>query len=306
MIILDFSRDDTPFTVAVFGVGAIGYGVVDAIRRRVAAASISMPFAWLDADVRAAQGRAIEALLRERLGQGRTVHVVWSAGRSGFLSNQEDVDVELRTFEEVLRTWRNLSAEGPFSVHLVSSAGGIFEGQRHVDRDSSPWPVRPYGRAKLQQERALESAIATAGRHVYRVTSAYGYIASRFRPGLVSRLILDGLRHDVSRIIGTTTTLRDFVFIPDVARFISDRILQNRNASGDVCFLIDGRPHSLLEVQHAVEETMRRKLHVAYSLDPSNGQDITFSAALAPAGWVSSELRTNVAAIHRDARQMAG
>ena len=41
---------------------------------------------------------------------------------------------------------------------LVSSAGGLFEGQRNVGDRSQPSPMRPYGFLKLRQEKLLQDA----------------------------------------------------------------------------------------------------------------------------------------------------
>jgi hypothetical protein len=50
-----------------------------------------------------------------------------------------------------------------------------------------------------------------------------------------------------------------------------------------------------------VEEAIGRKLHVSYSANAANAEDITFSAATAPAGWRPSDIRANVGMILRDA-----
>jgi UDP-glucose 4-epimerase len=223
------------------------------------------------------------------------------------MSQQEEVELELKTFSEVLSMAERLARCRPTRFHLISSAGGLFEGQRFVTRHSSPAPRRAYGRMKLSQEEMLERSAGTLGGRVYRVASAYGFIRDRFRPGIVSRLILDGLRRVVTPITGRMTTLRDFVFVPDVAAYIADRLCEEPDGvTYGATFLAHSRPCSLLEVQHAVEEAMGHKLHVTYSMDPLNSADITFSPEVLPAGWRPSDLRVNVGIIYRDALCTAG
>src|SRR5256885_1733395 len=98
--------------------------------------------------------------------------------------------------EEGLRGRRAVAV---FGVGLV---GGLFEGQRHIERDSVPEPRRPYGELKLRQEQLLASSSAPLVRCVYRLTSVYGHAHTRRRQGLIPTLVVNGLRHRVSTIVG--------------------------------------------------------------------------------------------------------
>ena len=40
---------------------------------------------------------------------------------------------------------------------LMSSIGGLFEGQALINSESNPKPLRPYGKLKLSQEGYLQS-----------------------------------------------------------------------------------------------------------------------------------------------------
>jgi nucleoside-diphosphate-sugar epimerase len=295
------SAGEGPLTAALFGLGVIGFGVLEALRGRGDGAAQLLPFDWNDAALRGQQLQEVEAALDDRHRRGKRVDVLWSAGRAGFLSQDAQVELELRIFRQVLDMAERLARRGRTRFHLISSAGGLFEGQRHVEPHSLPAPPRPYGRMKLVQEQLLEQSVAELEKRVYRVSSAYGLIRDRFRPGLVSRLVLDGIRRKVTQITARMTTLRDFVFVPDVARYVAGQLLDDAGAATAPLFLVHSRPCSLLEVQRTVEEVMGRKLHVAYSMDPDNSADITFSPAVLPPAWQPSDLRSNIGIIYRDA-----
>src|ERR1041385_672024 len=81
------------------------------------------------------------------------------------------------------------------AFHLLSSAGGLYNGQRNVGRDSVPFATNPYGRAKLEQERQLHLALAHTQRMIYRPASVYGFAGPGTRLGLVAALIHNSIRH---------------------------------------------------------------------------------------------------------------
>lgn len=304
MILLDITRrdDNERFLVAIFGVGLIGLSVVEILRLRFDSEATHLEFDWGDPPSRRAQLQAVEAIILKDIQSGARLSVLWSAGRAGFQSEQAEVDAERESFTEVLAmTERLAQREGLTSFHLVSSAGGLFEGQRHVMSNSVPEPHRHYGRLKLFQEQMLESSTAPLTRRIHRVTSAYGLIRPGARSGLVAMMIASGIRRTVIPISGRMTTLRDFVFVGDAASFIAESLVKEGDGVVSVTFLARARPCSLLEVQHIVEQTIRRRLLVSYSADPANAEDSTFAPEILPAGWHSSDLRANVGMIYRDA-----
>ena len=303
MILLEPERGDAAgMVVAIFGTGLLGFSIFESLQARAPRDAKTLPLHWGMAEARPRQLQVIEEDIRRHLESGARLSVLWTAGRAGFLATDAETALELQSFIEVLTIAERLARDHPrTSFHLVSSAGGLFEGQRHVTQQSPPRPRRPYGRLKLQQEELLQAAIAPLTRRVYRVTSAYGYARPRFRAGLVATLILDGIRRTVTHITGMMDTLRDFVFIGDVAAFIAERLLEDADDDASVVFLARGRPCSLFEVQHLVEETICRKLLVSYSANAENAADITFSPDIGPPRWRPSDLRANIGMIFRDA-----
>jgi hypothetical protein len=120
------------------------------------------------------------------------------------------------------------------------------------------------------------------------------------RAGLVSTLLLNATRGDVTHLTGRMDTLRDFVFGGDFGAHIADSILAPATTD-DVVVLASGRPCSLFEVQTIVERVIGRKLHVAYAREAANAEDITFDASVLPAAWAPSDIRWNIGILYRHA-----
>jgi nucleoside-diphosphate-sugar epimerase len=303
MILLDPESDGGPGTaIAIFGAGLLGFSIFESLQMRERRPARELPLHWLTPGMRPSELRTIEEDLRRLLQTGARLSVLWAAGRAGFLSGDEEIAAELQSFAEVLAMSERLACEYPrVSFHLVSSAGGLFEGQRHVTLQSQPRPRRPYGHLKLRQEELLRAATSLHTRRIYRVTTAYGYARPRFRAGLVTTLILHGILRTVTPMTGMMDTLRDFVFAGDVASFIAERMAEDADDGVEIAFLARCRPCSLLEVQRLVEQTLARKLHVSYSAIAENAEDITFSPDTAPPRWRPSDIRANIGMIFRDA-----
>lgn len=294
-----------PFALAVFGAGLIGSAVAEAVAAHAQAAPGELPLLWggrrWDEQLGAVEERL--AALLTALPRG-VLRVLWSAGRAGFAATDEEAAVELQSFRSVLEMTERLALrfpQGDAAFHLVSSAGGLFEGQRHVGPSSRPSPRRPYGRLKLRQEQLLQASDAPFARRIYRVTAVYGYLRPRQRLGLISTLLLNGVRRRVTRITGRMSTLRDFVFVADVAAHIARALVDERGPGERVALLAHAKPSSLFEVQGLIEGILGRKIYVSYSLDLDNSEDITFSPGALPAGWHPSDLGPNLARIYREA-----
>lgn len=299
MIVADVvTRAGAPRLVVVLGTGLIGKAIVDELVRRCAPVISTHPVDWHDRDVRAMQLQHLTMMCRDAVERGREVCFVWSAGLAGFMASEEEARAELPAYRDVMNVAKGLaSTPASVSFHLISSAGGLFEGQRHVTDAATPLPRRAYGRLKLMQEQLLLESGPFTARRVYRVTSVYGHIRQHVRAGLVSTLLINGAWQRLTRITGRMDTLRDFVFVADVAAYVIDGVLDARAGDAVAC-LARGRPASLFEVQKTVEAVVGRKLHVQYSVDTANGEDITFSPTGHPPGWAPSDLRWNVGAIY--------
>ncbi len=164
--------------VAQFGIGLLGSSILRALRVRGQLSEERLPLGWdLCSEQGGAELAAIGTRLEELLDQSsaRELSVVWSAGRAGFSATPAETEAELASYQAAL-DWAAALGERvgrPTSFHLLSSAGGLFEGSGLVTSQSAPAPQRPYGELKLRQEQALGERSLLA--RIYRPTTVYCY-----------------------------------------------------------------------------------------------------------------------------------
>ena len=291
--------------IAVFGIGLVGHAICVELVRAGARCALEIPVNWStplsveDAVCRiceAAQSAAEQSVLPLR------ISVVWAAGSAGFQSPEAAHALELEHLKVVLSLGERLAHAGSQWARrffLVSSAGGLFEGQRNVGPESIPQPLRAYGGFKILQERALSSAGGFQTSFIYRPSTIYGH-SPKGRLGLVSALLLNGIRRRVSTISGNATTLRDYVFSGDVGRFIAAEILMPGEINAQrIRFLVSGKPSSILEITRVVEELLCRKLYLSYALVPQNALHNTYSRTAVPHTWRSASIREGMQAVLR-------
>ncbi len=301
-----------PAAVMLFGAGLVGSAISTTMQKSATLAATTLPLDWHRADLFPEQLALIETRFRDVMAQAtessgseRAVQIVWSAGQAGFFSTDDQVARELELYEEVLHFIERMACRYPtasFTMVLISSAGGLFEGQKGVGAGCVPMPTRPYSRLKLQQEQLLLNSTAPLSKKVYRLTSVYGYIRSRQRRGLIPTLVANGMCQRPSQITGYATTMRDYVWVDDVAEYISRTLLEEDFSPEDVVAILgSGKPSSILEIQQIVEKTICRPLYLHFSPDVANGTTMSFDAGALPKNWRPSELSTNVRKIAVDA-----
>ena len=306
MILLKTAGSLPSRVILLFGEGLIGSAILRALRSTEEMRAERLPSRWTDPRGFSEDLLAVEQEFRDgRAGDQRPEHtVVWSAGRCRFDARGDETRAELATFSSVLAFAERIAsgpAGGRMHVVLIGSAGGLFEGQRVVDRASQPAPHRAYGRLKLEQQRLLLEKAPEIRATVLLPSSVYGFARAGQGGGLVTTLIDNGLRHRVTTISGTSSTLRDFVWADDVGRCAASRILRPPGVTGSPRILASARPASILEIQNMVQETLGRRILVALSPRATNGDDITFAPSVLPADWSASDLRTNIRKISRHA-----
>lgn len=287
--------------IALFGLGLIGSALRRELQQRLTAASDLLPFGWGPATPFAQQAAAIEhavvrhATQRETAGERSHFDCVWCAGVGGFATPANAFETERTGFDAVLDLARRLATRLPdagHTFHLLSSAGGLFEGRRHISASTPPGPLRPYGRVKLEQEalaRALPKRIDT---QIYRPTSVYGFAPSG-RTGLVAALAADAIRHRTTRIFGNPNTIRDYVFADDIARFIVEAMIYRPAPATHL--LASGKPTSVLEVIRHVEARMQRSLYVQFDTAPSNALNMSVERGSLPPSLRATPLQIGVA-----------
>lgn len=271
--------------VALFGSGLVGGAIVRELVSADWRVAADFPFAWDAPDQQAAQLEAISAALAENTDNGTRLDIVWSAGRAGFGADAATLAREHATFELAVSVLSDVAAAhftGRARFHLMSSAGGLFEGQTQVARTTLPKPLRPYGDAKLHQEAAVAALGAMASTHIYRPSSVYGY-APGARAGLVSMLLTNALEGRVTNVFGNPNTVRDYIFTDDIARFIANRISARGSGHSTIETLASGKPTSMIEMIEAVRRLTKRHVYLQYDPRPSNALHMSFIPDALPA-----------------------
>ena len=303
MIILvwDKSPSVSPGVVLLFGSGLIGTAIVSALRHSSVQAS-AQRFCWSwpipnKTELQAVESAALQALSKRA---DADFCVVWAAGRSGFGSTEEAMADEFMALDQVIQISRLLgSGMDPKRrkfVH-VSSAGGLFEGQVACGQKTVPHPLRAYGHGKLSQEQLVRADSALGNRLILRPSSVYGY-APGSRRGLIATLIASSLQHTSATIFGSLLTLRDYIYAPDIGRFVANRVIKPRpteeSVSTETCLLASARPASVFEIVRRIEGGLGRGLIMRIDPRPENARDNTFLSSALPEDFQPTSLQEGI------------
>jgi UDP-glucose 4-epimerase len=288
-----------PQIVTVYGSGLIGASIVKALRHS-GHPSHMRSLNWTWPNPTGAQTRAVEAAFNAFIDQQSPSRIttIWAAGRSGFGSSEEDMSLEYQAFCGVRTLARKLAMNNEdisSSFIHISSAGGLFEGQIACDKDTIPQPIRAYGHGKLKQEFALLEDAGLGRRLVVRPSSVFGY-TSHGRLGLVSALISAAIQNRDAVIFGALSTQRDFIFAPDIGRYISEKVLNVSLQAPNLerVILASGRPASIFEIIKTVEDVVGTSLYLKIEANPDNALNNTFRASVLPFGFIPTSLRQGI------------
>ncbi len=301
------SRVAHPRVIALWGLGLIGRAIHEQLRSLGPSLDQELAFPWQGEKAQIEAAEIILPSLLQQVAASRqwgipSVALIWSAGKIGFAASETETSQEMLSFKVVLHLAQALRDRLPdtrVEFHLMSSAGGLCEASRYVEPGTSLSPCRPYGNYKLDQERALLDADGLLP-CIYRPSSVYGPIQGEARRGLIPILIRQGLLRQVVQVFGTLTTLRDYVYVGDVAGYVAEKVADagQGETTGGVTWLVAGRPFSILEVKHLVERVLRHPLYLALHYDPVNSRDITFSPRLRPATFQPTALDIGIARVY--------
>lgn len=293
--------------IALFGVGLIGSSIYESIIQQDKFQIFPLPFAWNNMGQLREDAGAIVNFLSELIENSAregsdsiSLAFIWSAGKAGFTAAEQCLNTELATFSIVLNLVREIMARFPaitFFFHHISSAGGLFEGQRAVDNQSCPEPKRFYGILKHKQEILLSELESRLRKAVYRPTSVYGFVNNKSRLGLIPTLIRNGIQNKVSTIYGNLSTLRDYVFTNDIAMFIAKSLFDIPALPDVSTFLLgSGKPSSIYEIRHCIENLICKKIYLEFKVtaDTENTSDITVNCSAFPVGWKCTDLKTGI------------
>lgn len=274
--------------VALFGAGLIGSALLARAHALGVGAGVTMSWDW-GADASQRQSQVAEAA-RRLAGEDR-LDLIWSAGRAGFGADASACASELASFAVVVELCARLRAarpERPVLLHLLSSAGGVYEGSGEVGPDTPVAPLRPYGELKLAQETLACSRLGRDGVAIYRPSAVFGW-TRHGRRGLIMTLLANGLGYRVTTIVGRADSTRDFLWVRDLADWMM-RGLCDPARPGRCWILAAGRSRSMAEVLHAVEQTLGRRLYVQYRIDPREPRRLGYSPAVIAPGLHSHGL----------------
>ena len=198
--------------------------------------------------------------------------IVWAAGAGVMHTSQGELDAELAVFEQFCQRLSRETPHGRGGFYFVSSAGGAYAGS--VDPpfgvNTEPVPLNPYGGSKIAQEVIAESQLA--GRvpvTIGRVANAYGpgqNVAKR--QGLVTELCLNALLNRPATIFAPLTTLRDYVYVDDIAAVIVPDLLRMATADASahqLRVIASGRSVSIAELLVLVERATGRYIGVRHT-----------------------------------------
>ena len=284
------SGDTAGSLVLVYGLGMLGAAISRALRRLGYELRSDLAFNWNNAGQRERARQQIIATCEANSHAASKLSIVWSAGSATFHSTENEVALELDVFTEtigMLKKLRESLNSAAFAFHFISSAGGLFEGQRLVGIESSPAPVRPYGQLKLAQEEALLANFEAGELAFYRPSSVYGPMLQNSRKGLINNLVNNGRNGRETVLDAHVMSLRDYVFSHDVGQYVAKSI--RVGWSGELRrperFLVSARCSSIFEVVKKIQHILNLNLRVRYDENFGNSRNITFSERVLPRDW---------------------
>lgn len=285
--------------VLIFGLGMIGSAIRDSLLDFEYHLMAKIEFDWQDTQQRDSAFSLIETSCLAYAPRPDRVSVVWSAGKGAFHSTQDELSRENIPFMETVNfvlKLRKILESARLDFHYISSAGGLFEGQRVINDKSIPAPVRPYGRLKLAQEQVLRNSFNMNEIAFYRPSSVYGPMVQKTQQGLINNLVNNARNRRVTVLDAHVMALRDYVFSGDIGGFVAKRV-RSGNAGvncSPVHFLVSSRCSSIFEVVHKIERTLNLSLQFRYDESFGNNNNITFSDSVLPHGWSPSTLDVGI------------
>ena len=283
-----------PQEVLLFGSGLIGSEVDAALLRQRCWQRSTQSWYWSNE----ARRKSDAIKLVKNFGRVERIDVIWSAGISGFASCDLQMDHETTCLAEIAQVASALADRcGSVYFHLISSLGALFEGHSAIDKYSTPYARRPYGRAKLQQEELIQELSDRIIPKIYRPSSVYGG-AKHGRRGLFTAIMAAVIQQRTLTIYGSAQTLRDYVFARDIGTYIANRI-NDDNAQPVNEILASGRPTSISEAISNVETQLSRRLYFRFATAPHNSLDMTVRPSSIPQMLPRTSLSIGIACVHQ-------
>ena len=289
--------------ILVYGLGLIGTYIYRSLISSGFKNTQKFTYSWTNPKGWDTEVKILESYLENALKARKfdRIDFVWAAGKGGFMSAEEDFEIEFSAYSRILNFCQSLDQKysgKQISFHLLSSLGGLFEGQTNVTSVTQAAPQRPYGFAKLRQEHALHELEPTIRKYVYRPSSVYGYTGPNGRIGLIVALLKNALRNQVTTIFGLPYTLRDYIFSDDIGRFISTNVIHPENLDRNY-HLASAKPTTILEVIRDVEKIFDRQILCNFTFNRGNALNNTFAPETYGGLWDPVNLSLGISSTHK-------
>lgn len=277
----------------VFGSGLIGAAMIRALRDKTSDEEHfykQVEFPWDNISQQSMALNSVAKEMYEYFSMAGKIEVIWSAGKTGFNSSQADVDAELLNYNVVLNWLDELQKthNANITVNLISSLGGLFEHEELINAQSIPNPVRVYGHLKLTQENVLARK-ENLDKRIYRVASAYGHVSNAKRMGLISTLIMNGLNNKCTLLSGSLDTLRDYIWVDDLADYVVADIYSGKHLSS-IQYVASFRSHSIQNIIEKVEFLINKNILLHHDSHPTNACSISICPSLKPPELALSDI----------------
>lgn len=279
--------------ILIFGLGLVGKAISNELGKSLELKA-ARKLNWTSlTDCQKTISEILDTFFKDHINK---LTIIWSAGKAGFSATEDQITHDLE-FYRLLHDFMGPEVKERFSdckidYRLISSAGGLFEGQTAINQESVVEVQRPYGRLKLEQERYIASAEWVDFYSNIRLSSVYTISNTSGRLGLIPTIMKQAIQQKEITVFGAETTLRDYVLDLDIARYVSDHI-DAENLPKEV-FLIDGKPSTIQEIKIMIERIIGRKIYLKYKLEKTNSSHISYSPNIKPKGFNTSELNANL------------
>lgn len=282
MSVAGFAISNTHSCV-ILGLGLIGQKIVDILNQSYR--SLPLPTNGMQWDQATTIIEAIEHFLSTH--QSQTLDIIWSAGKAGFGASDKQMKSEFDVYAEVVQSLREQNLDLRFN--LLSSAGGIYENSKIVRNLDNISPQRPYAHWKLKQESLLHNLNINS--RIYRIASVYGYKQGQGRLGLINTMIKNTLNNEPIKVFGRQTTLRDYIYHFDIARFLVKSLLEETYRTE---IIASGKATSISSLINMVQRLTRQPVKTIYIDDFGNSNDIVFDHHLIPSKMQITSLEEGV------------
>lgn len=274
----------------IWTIGAGGL-IGSAVQRHTTEAFLSDPIPWQDStDALAALNHNLQRFTD--VTDSRPWAIVWAAGAATVSASEEQAQAEADLFREFATAVATSALSNDGVIVLVSSAGGIHAGSTHppFTEETPPAPISPYGRARLAQEQTAEELLAPRWPVIKaRISNVYGpgQDLSKLQ-GLISRLAVCSLTREPLNLFVPLSTVRDYIYVDDVAALIHGWIESTRGTSpgARTTILASGQGTSIGQLVRTAQDVGHRKVPTAMGTHPSASRqaaDLRFVPSL-PAG----------------------